>query len=271
MISESLRLHEIDGTTVSKGTVINFFVSRAQAGEPLTVYEPGTQSRNYVHVKTSPPPTSAERAPARPTGGGRDRRRKVRGRQRRGPQRRDGSQSRGRHRCRGDGRAPEVKLVENPRADDETLTDTFEVDTSRARERLGWSAERNIESVVRDFSPKSERRPQRWDHRSPRDFEPGAAPVALRHGHLPPVGIRDLGDDREPVAGPVLGSRVAAFEHVRLEPSGIPGPSSATQIPGRSTVRPTRTVTASPTCSTASAGASATAGSPDGCRPAASS
>jgi len=49
------------------------------------------------------------------------------------------------------GERPEVKLVENPRADDETLTDTFEVDTSRARERLGWSAERNIESVVREI------------------------------------------------------------------------------------------------------------------------
>jgi len=26
-------------------------VGRAVAGEPLTVYEPGTQARNYVHVK----------------------------------------------------------------------------------------------------------------------------------------------------------------------------------------------------------------------------
>ncbi|QAU12250.1 NAD(P)-dependent oxidoreductase [Halorubrum sp. BOL3-1] len=43
--------HDVDGTTVSKPTVINFFVSRAVAGETLTVYEPGTQARNFVHVK----------------------------------------------------------------------------------------------------------------------------------------------------------------------------------------------------------------------------
>ncbi|MDB2294288.1 NAD-dependent epimerase/dehydratase family protein, partial [Halorubrum ezzemoulense] len=34
--------HEVDGTTVGKPTVINFFVNRALAGETLTVYEPGT-------------------------------------------------------------------------------------------------------------------------------------------------------------------------------------------------------------------------------------
>jgi len=43
--------HEVDGTTVSKPTVINFFVNRALAGETLTVYEPGTQARNFIHVK----------------------------------------------------------------------------------------------------------------------------------------------------------------------------------------------------------------------------
>jgi UDP-glucose 4-epimerase len=43
--------HVVDGTEVSKPTVINFFVNRALAGETLTVYEPGTQARNFVHVK----------------------------------------------------------------------------------------------------------------------------------------------------------------------------------------------------------------------------
>ena len=42
--------HEIDETTVGKPTVINFFVDRALAGESLTVYEPGTQARNFIHV-----------------------------------------------------------------------------------------------------------------------------------------------------------------------------------------------------------------------------
>jgi len=152
MISNLYGSHEIDGTTVSKGTVINFFVSRAQAGEPLTVYEPGTQSRNYVHVK--------DVATAY-----------VRSCERLLDQLEAGETGVEKYEVASDedpsvetvanlvadiaaeetGERPEVKLVENPRADDETLTDTFEVDTSRARERLGWSAERNIESVVREI------------------------------------------------------------------------------------------------------------------------
>lgn len=43
--------HVLDGTAVGKPTVINFFVNRALAGETLTVYEPGSQARNFVHVK----------------------------------------------------------------------------------------------------------------------------------------------------------------------------------------------------------------------------
>jgi UDP-glucose 4-epimerase len=43
--------HEVDGTTVGKPTVINFFLDRALSGETITVYEPGTQARNFVHVK----------------------------------------------------------------------------------------------------------------------------------------------------------------------------------------------------------------------------
>ncbi|TKX85703.1 NAD-dependent epimerase/dehydratase family protein [Halorubrum sp. SS5] len=43
--------HVVDGTEVGKPTVINFFVNRALAGKTLTVYEPGTQARNFVHVK----------------------------------------------------------------------------------------------------------------------------------------------------------------------------------------------------------------------------
>ena len=51
MISNLYGSHEVDGQTVSKGTVTNFFVGRALSGETLTVYEPGTQARNYVHVE----------------------------------------------------------------------------------------------------------------------------------------------------------------------------------------------------------------------------
>ncbi|SFR90391.1 Nucleoside-diphosphate-sugar epimerase [Halomicrobium zhouii] len=152
MISNLYGSHDVDGTTVSKGTVINFFVSRAKAGEPLTVYEPGTQSRNYVHV------VDVARA-------------YVRSCERLLDQLEAGETGVEKYEVASDedpsvetvanlvadvaaehaGERPEVTLVENPRADDETLTDTFEVDTSRAREKLGWSAERDIESVVREI------------------------------------------------------------------------------------------------------------------------
>jgi len=152
MISNLYGSHDVDGTTVSKGTVINFFVSRAKAGEPLTVYEPGTQSRNYVHV------VDVARA-------------YVRSCERLLDQLAAGETGVEKYEVASDedpsvetvanlvadiaaeetGERPEVKLVENPRADDETLTDTFEVDTSRARNKLGWNAERNIESVVREI------------------------------------------------------------------------------------------------------------------------
>jgi UDP-glucose 4-epimerase len=39
-------------------------------------------------------------------------------------------------------------LVENPRAGDESLTDTFTVDTTAAEAKLDWSPERDVESVI---------------------------------------------------------------------------------------------------------------------------
>jgi len=43
--------HEIDGETIGKNTVINIFVDRAKQGKDLEVHAPGTQSRDFVHVK----------------------------------------------------------------------------------------------------------------------------------------------------------------------------------------------------------------------------
>lgn len=43
--------HRIGEMEVGKPTVINFFLNRALAGEPLTVHEPGTQACNFVYVR----------------------------------------------------------------------------------------------------------------------------------------------------------------------------------------------------------------------------
>jgi nucleoside-diphosphate-sugar epimerase len=149
MISNLYGEHEIDGRTVSKGTVINFFVGRALAEEPLTVYEPGTQARNYVHVK------DVARAFLRST-------------ERLVEQRADGDTGVEKYEIATDedpsvrsvaetvraiareerGLDPEVKLVENPRSA-ETLVDGFTVDTTAARERLEWEPRESVEASVR--------------------------------------------------------------------------------------------------------------------------
>lgn len=42
--------YDYRGEVVSKGTVVDYFIDRARAGEPLTVHAPGTQRRNFIHI-----------------------------------------------------------------------------------------------------------------------------------------------------------------------------------------------------------------------------
>ena len=141
--------HEINGQRVSKGTVINFFVNRAFSDAPLTVYEPGTQSRNYVHVKdiASAYLRSAEQMRA---------------------QLADDETGAQAYEIAGNedpsvmtvaelvqeiasdaGIETAVELVENPRSA-ETLVEEFTVDTSRARTELGWEPDHTIEETIRE-------------------------------------------------------------------------------------------------------------------------
>ena len=43
--------HEIHGTVIKKETVVNTFLDKAVKNEDLPVHEPGTQSKNFIHVK----------------------------------------------------------------------------------------------------------------------------------------------------------------------------------------------------------------------------
>ncbi len=143
--------HEIDGKRVSKGTVINFFVSRALSGEPLTVYEPGTQSRNFVHVKDVANVY-------------------VRSCERMLDQLDAGETGTWKYEIASDedpsvmevaelvqsiageeaGVNVDVKLVENPRSS-ETLVSEFEVDTSLARRELGWNSTQTVEASISEL------------------------------------------------------------------------------------------------------------------------
>ncbi|MHC3379849.1 NAD-dependent epimerase/dehydratase family protein [Haloarcula sp. H-GB5] len=150
MISNLYGSHEIDGQTVSKGTVINFFVNRALAGETLTVYEPGTQSRNFIHVKDV----------ARAYVDSCERLLEQLDRGETGVEKYEiaSDEDPGVHtvaKLVKDIAASaadidaDVELVENPRGDDETLVDSFPVDTDRTTDVLGWTPEHDVESAIR--------------------------------------------------------------------------------------------------------------------------
>jgi len=144
--------HEIEGTRVSKGTVINFFVDRALAGKDLTVYEPGSQARNYVHVAdvADAYPRCVERLLERSAN------------DEAGVETyeiasdEDPSVMTIAERVQAIAREEAgidvgIELVENPRAGSETLTDAFGVDTERTRRDLNWAPERDVESTVREL------------------------------------------------------------------------------------------------------------------------
>jgi UDP-glucose 4-epimerase len=141
--------HQVGEETVSKGTVVNFFVNRAASGDPLTVYEPGTQSRNFVHVDDVARAyvSSTERLLAQLDSGetgvetyeiasDED------------PSVMTIAETVRRAVAEEHGVDVTVTLVENPRAN-ETLVDGFDVDTSRARETLGWTPSHTIEESIR--------------------------------------------------------------------------------------------------------------------------
>jgi UDP-glucose 4-epimerase len=142
--------HEIDGRRVSKGTVINFFVDRALNGDTLTVYEPGTQSRNYVHVD------DVARAYVHST----ERLLEQRAAGETGVEKFEiasdedpsveavaervqaiAADERGEH--------VDIELVENPRGEGETLVEDFAVDTTKAQSVLGWEPTHTVDDSIR--------------------------------------------------------------------------------------------------------------------------
>ena len=143
--------HEVDGTTVRKPTVINFFVDRALAGEPLTVYEPGTQARNFIHVidVARVYVRSAERLLAQLESG-------VTGTE---TYEVAGEEDMSvlsvaevvREAAKDElGAEIDVTLVENPRAA-ETMVEEFSVDTSKAREILSWVPSKCVKMSVQQL------------------------------------------------------------------------------------------------------------------------
>jgi UDP-glucose 4-epimerase len=148
MISNLYGEHHIVGQRISKGTVINFFVNRALAGESLTVYEPGTQSRNFIHVKDVARAfrlgveSLLERQAAGETGT-----RKYELATDEDPSVHDVARLVQEIVHDETGDEPSIELVENPRGN-ETLVSDFDVDTTRIERDLGWEPQRSVRESV---------------------------------------------------------------------------------------------------------------------------
>ncbi|EMA70377.1 NAD-dependent epimerase/dehydratase family protein [Halorubrum kocurii] len=142
--------HTIDGQRVSKGTVINFFVNRALNGEPLTVYGPGTQSRNYVHVDdvarayVHSTERLLEQLDAGETGV-----EKYEIASDEDPSVQAVAELVQQITAEERGDDIDVELVENPRGDDETLVKDFTVDTTNTQSELGWEPTHSVADSIR--------------------------------------------------------------------------------------------------------------------------
>jgi len=139
--------HEVGGKNIGKRTVINIFVEKALEQEPLTVHEPGTQARDFVHIKDVARAylcslenliDADDGARTLPVASGecmsvlelaetvRD---IVEGER---------------------GYTVEIEMIENPR-ESETVSDDFVVDTDEARDAIGFEAEYTVEDAVREM------------------------------------------------------------------------------------------------------------------------
>lgn len=141
-------IHRAGGQTVTRNNVINYFVERALAGEDLTVYKPGTQARNYVHVvDVAQAYVQSVEAVLDQRDRGETGIEKFEIAGRKAPSVLDIAEFIQEVATE---RSMDVRVrqVENPRT--ETLVSNFDVDISKAQSELNWEPERGIESSIRE-------------------------------------------------------------------------------------------------------------------------
>ena len=143
--------HTIGDSRVSKGTVINFFANRAASGDSLTVYEPGTQARNFIHVKDVARAYvhSAERLREQLDDGATGVE-KYELASREDPGVMEVAELVQKHAAEILETDVDIELVENPRSA-ETMVDSFEVDISAAEETLGWTPQETVEESIHNL------------------------------------------------------------------------------------------------------------------------
>ena len=139
--------HDVGDTRVSKGTVINIFVEKALNEEPLTVHEPGTQARDFIHVKDV---ARAYLLSLNELVGADDGARTI-------PLASGECMSvlklaeTVQEVVEGErGYKVDIEMVENPRGG-EAATDDFTVDTDEAEEAVGFRTEESVKETVREI------------------------------------------------------------------------------------------------------------------------
>jgi UDP-glucose 4-epimerase len=139
--------HRVGDREISKRTVINIFVEKAMNEEPLTVHEPGTQARDFIHVKDVARAYalsldelvgSDDGATTFTLASGDDRSVK------------DIAEVVQRIVAEERGYEVPIEMVENPR-ESETEVGDFTVDTSEAAEAIGFEAEYDVERAVTEM------------------------------------------------------------------------------------------------------------------------
>lgn len=141
--------HELDSETIGKSTVINIFTERSINDNPLLVHRPGTQTRDFLHVKdaSSAYLRSVEQLTSK--GGVKEPGAEVfpvsSGESFSVLELAEVVQEIAETEL---DTSPEIKLIDNPRVD-QAGGEVFTVDTDRARDLIGFEAERTVENTIR--------------------------------------------------------------------------------------------------------------------------
>jgi UDP-glucose 4-epimerase len=142
--------HELDGEKIRKGTVVNYFTSEAKEGNELTVHSPGTQSKDFIHVKDVARAylRSLESIKVEEDGkkvyllaGGESTSIKSLA---------DMIAAQAEEIV---GERPEVSIIENPREND-AVVENFDVDISRTKRDLGFEPEYTLEESIEEMLSK---------------------------------------------------------------------------------------------------------------------
>jgi len=139
--------HWINGERIGKGTVINKFVNLAREGRPLTVYKPGSQARDFIHLQDVARAyehalevvLNGEPGAQTVTIGSGECLTVM-----------ELAESVQRIGCEVLDAEPEIAVFENPR-EHETVTEDFTIETETAQNVIGFEAKRSVDEAVREM------------------------------------------------------------------------------------------------------------------------